>query len=247
MTLYTDIDEYCCKWLEKLVAAGQLPTGSVLQKDIKELTENDLRDYQQIHFFCGIGGWPYALWLADWPDGKPIWTASLPCQPFSVAGARRGENDPRHLWPDFFRLVRLGRPPIIVGEQVSGKAGYAWFDGVAADLETEGYACGAVDIPACAVGAPHIRNRLYWVANARRARLAGHMFEREGICGKPNTPSALRSNSGLLTRFCDKPTPETVHATDGLSRPVDIIRSLGNAIVPQVAATFLTTLLPDLD
>ena len=87
-------------------------------------------------------------------------------QPFSVAGKGIGTSDERHLWPHFFRLIKACRPAVVMGEQVAGKAGYGWFDGVRSDLEGEGYASRAVDIPACSVNAPHIRQRLYWVAMA---------------------------------------------------------------------------------
>lgn len=97
------------------------------------------------------------------------------CQPFSVAGQRAGADDPRHLWPDFYRLISAGRPPVVMGEQVAGKAGRNWFNGVRSDLEGGGYAGRAVDIPACSVDAPHERNRLYWiaVADADTQRLHG--------------------------------------------------------------------------
>ena len=115
----------------------------------------------------GGGLWSVAARLARWPDNRPIWTASCPCQPFSVAGKGAGADDERHLWPDLFRLARARRPFVIVGEQVAGKAGYGWFDGVRADLASERYSSRYVDIPACAVDAPHIRQRGYWVAVAR--------------------------------------------------------------------------------
>jgi DNA (cytosine-5)-methyltransferase 1 len=122
--------------------------------------------------------------LAGWSEDRPLWTGSCPCQPFSVAGKGGGVDDPRHLWPDFLRLIRACRPPVVVGEQVAGKAGYGWLDGVRADLAGEGYAGRGVDIPACAVDAPHIRQRLYWdVADrddTRRAEEAGGASERDG-------------------------------------------------------------------
>ena len=92
-----------------------------------------------------------------------MWTGSCPCQPFSVAGKGGGADDPRHLWPDFFRLIGAARPPVVMGEQVAGKAGRDWFHGVRADLAGSAYGARAVDIPACAVDAPHIRQRLYCV------------------------------------------------------------------------------------
>lgn len=161
---YNEFDPLAAQWLRNLIAAGQIAPGDVDTRSIKEVTPDDLRGYTQCHFFAGIGGWSYAARLAGWADDRPLWTGSCPCQPFSVAGKGAGIDDVRHLWPDFFRLIQACRPDVVVGEQVAGAAGYGWLDGVAADLAGEGYASGAVDIPACAVDAPHIRQRLYWVA-----------------------------------------------------------------------------------
>ena len=85
--------------------------------------------------------------------------------PDGLTTDRSGTDDPRHLWPHFNRLISAVRPPVVMGEQVAGAAGYGWLDGVRADLERENYASRGVDIPACAVDAPHIRQRLYWVAS----------------------------------------------------------------------------------
>jgi len=161
---YNEIDPGAAQWLRNLIAAGQIAPGDVDTRSITEVQPDDLRGYTQCHFFAGVGGWSYAARLAGWPDDRPLWSGSCPCQPFSVAGKGAGIDDVRHLWPDFFRLIRACRPDVVVGEQVAGAAGYGWLDGVAADLAGEGYASGAVDIPACAVDAPHIRQRLYWVA-----------------------------------------------------------------------------------
>jgi len=172
MHYYNDSDPMCCLWLKALIAARLIPPGHVDGRSIKEIDPADLKEFTQCHFFAGIGGWPYALKLAGWPDDRPVFTGSAPCQPFSVAGSRRGTADPRHLWPDLFKLIRSCKPPTVMGEQVGRSAGYAWFDGVATDLEAEGYTCGAVDIPACGFNAPHIRNRLYWVADTGSAGLS---------------------------------------------------------------------------
>jgi DNA (cytosine-5)-methyltransferase 1 len=163
---YNEIDEHAADWLENLIAAGLIASGFVDRRSIKEVEAYDLQGFTQHHFFAGIGGWSYACRLAGWPDDRPIWTASCPCQPFSVAGKGLGEDDPRHLWPDLFRLWRAYRPAFGVGEQVAGKAGYNWFNGIRADLEGENFLARAVDIPACAVDAPHQRNRCYWVSVA---------------------------------------------------------------------------------
>lgn len=126
----------------------------------------DLVGHRQVHFFAGLGGWSRALRLAGWPDDRPVWTASCPCQPFSTAGKQRGFDDDRHLWPVLFELVRECRPAILFGEQVAGPAGRTWLDAVSADLESAGYAVGAANLCAAGVGAPHIRQRLYFVAVA---------------------------------------------------------------------------------
>jgi DNA (cytosine-5)-methyltransferase 1 len=174
---YNEIDIYAAEWLRNLIKAGHIPDGEVDTRSIIDVAPDDLRAFTQCHFFAGIGGWGLALRLARWPDDRPIWTGSCPCQPFSVAGKGAGTNDPRHLWPHFHRLIAACRPPVVMGEQVAGAAGYGWLDGVRADLARENYASRGVDIPACAVDAPHIRQRLYWVAsdmgNADHQRLEG--------------------------------------------------------------------------
>ena len=161
---YNEIDPYAAQWLRNLIKAGHIADGEVDTRSIVDVSPDELRGYTQCHFFAGIGGWSHALRLAGWPDDRPVWTGSCPCQPFSVAGKGAGTDDPRHLWPHFHRLISAIRPPVVMGEQVAGKAGYGWFDGVRTDLEATGYAGRAVDIPALAVNAPHIRQRLYWVA-----------------------------------------------------------------------------------
>ena len=175
---YNEYDAFAAAWLRNLMQAGLIPEGDVDERSILDVRADDLRAYRQCHFFAGIGGWSHALRLAGWSDDRPIWTGSCPCQPFSVAGKGKGKDDERHLWPVFHKLITECRPPVVMGEQVAGKAGYGWFDGVRADLEGEDYAARAVDIPACAVNAPHIRQRLYWCAvnlgHADRARPQGH-------------------------------------------------------------------------
>jgi DNA (cytosine-5)-methyltransferase 1 len=161
---YNEIDPAAAHVLRALIADGVIAPGDVDDRSIKDVQPDDVRGYAQCHFFAGGGLWSVAARLAGWPDDRPLWTGSCPCQPFSVAGKGAGKDDPRHLWPDFFRLIRAARPAVVVGEQVAGAAGYGWFDGVAADLEGENYAGRAVDVPACAVDAPHIRQRLYWAA-----------------------------------------------------------------------------------
>lgn len=167
---YNDNEEYVCDWIENLINVNLLPNGIVDRRDIRTVTSNELREYTQCHFFAGIGGWALALKNADWLETQDVWTGSCPCQPFSVAGRRGGTKDPRHLWPDWFRLIRECLPTTIFGEQVASKDGYTWFDIVQADLESVGYACGMVVSPAAGYGAPHIRHRIYFVAHHNNQR-----------------------------------------------------------------------------
>lgn len=164
---YNEIDEYVAEWLRNLIAAGHLPAGHVDTRSIADVSATDLAGYGQCHFFAGIGGWALAARLAGWPDGRELWSGSCPCQPFSVAGKQAGFSDERDLWPHFFRLIRARRPDVVVGEQVAAAVGKDWLDRVFADLEGIGYACGAAVVPACAVNAPHRRDRLWFVGGSR--------------------------------------------------------------------------------
>ena len=171
MNYYNDNDKKVCRWLENLIGAGLLPPGDVDCRDIREIQASDVEKYMQCHFFAGIGGWPFALEIAGWPNDVPIWTGSCPCQPFSVAGQRRGVDDKRHLWPEFRRLINECRPAIVFGEQVASKLGRAWLSRVRLQMEKLGYGVGAADLCAAGVGAPHIRQRLWWVAGIGSCRM----------------------------------------------------------------------------
>jgi DNA (cytosine-5)-methyltransferase 1 len=163
---YNEIDPFAAQWLRNLISVGFIADGEVDERSIIDVKPSDLAGFTQCHFFAGIGVWSYALRLAGWPDDRPVWTASCPCQPFSAAGKRGGVEDERHLWPEVARLVRECGPVALFGEQVASKDGLAWLDTVHADLEAEGYAVGALDTCAAGFGAPHIRQRLYFVADA---------------------------------------------------------------------------------
>jgi DNA (cytosine-5)-methyltransferase 1 len=173
---YNEHDPYAAEWLRMLILLGEIAPGDVDERDISDVTPGDLAGYTQCHFFAGIGGWSHALRLAGWPDDRPVWTGSCPCQPFSAAGKGAGFADERHLWPAWFHLIEQCRPAIVFGEQVAAKAALQWFDLVCADLEAAGYAVGAADLCAAGVGAPHIRQRLYWAADTQRgaAERRGH-------------------------------------------------------------------------
>jgi DNA (cytosine-5)-methyltransferase 1 len=165
---YNEIDPYAAAWLRTLISAGHIAPGDVDERDIRDVRPDDLKAYTQCHFFAGIGVWSYALRRAGWPDDRPVWTGSCPCQPFSQAGAGAGFDDERHLWPDFHWLIRERQPSVIFGEQVASKDADPWIDLVQTDLEAMAYSFGAIPFPAAGVGAPNIRDRLYWMAHSDR-------------------------------------------------------------------------------
>ena len=165
MDYYNEIDSYVADWIENQILDGLIPDGKVDRRSIVDVEASDLVGFTQCHFFAGIAGWAHALRLAGWPRDREVWTASAPCQPFSHAGKQLAQADDRHLWPHFFRLLRARRPAVLFGEQVAAAIGLHWLDGVFADLESIDYARRAFVLPACAINAPHRRDRLYFVGH----------------------------------------------------------------------------------
>ncbi|HDU8612199.1 TPA: DNA cytosine methyltransferase, partial [Morganella morganii] len=125
---YNEIEPFAAQWLRNLIAAGHIAPGVVDERSIEDVTPDDLRGFTQCHFFAGVGVWSLALRRAGWPDNKPVWTGSCPCQPFSAAGKGNGFADERHLWPAFFHLISECKPGVIFGEQVASKDGLGWLD-----------------------------------------------------------------------------------------------------------------------
>lgn len=214
MNYYNEFDPKAAAWLRELIKAGLIPPGEVDERSICDVEGSDLKGFDQCHFFAGIGGWPYALELAGWPADRPVWSGSCPCQSFSAAGKGKGVEDPRDLWPHFHRLIRECRPDRIFGEQVTGAIVHGWLDRVCADLEAEAYAVGHCVLGAHSVGSPHIRQRLYWVADAsipacqRDAR--GLPQAQEGVRGSreldgdmPERPEHGGPTRGLAYAECD--------------------------------------------
>jgi len=220
MNYYNEFDPYAAQWLRNLIEAGHIPQGDVDSRSIKDVKASDLTGYAQCHFFAGLGGWSHALRLAGWPEDRPVWTGSCPCQPFSAAGAGGGVTDERHLWPVWFNLIRECRPDVIFGEQVEAAVNHGWLDLVQSDLEAEGYACGAVGLPAGGVGAPHIRQRLWFVADtANNGHLAAdglrETVEPSGQAGAHGVGQSVRG--GDLDQSAD-----AEHAERGAERQIDI-------------------------
>jgi DNA (cytosine-5)-methyltransferase 1 len=167
---YNEFDPYAAQWLRNLISAGHIAPGDVDERSIEDVRPDDLRGYTQCHFFAGIGGWSLAARLAGWPDDRELWTGSCPCQPFSVAGARKGFEDKRHLWPVFKSLIQERQPPVVFGEQVASAS--KWLNLVRGDLEALGYAVGAIPMEAASAHADHFRDRYWFVAD--------YDFERSG-------------------------------------------------------------------
>lgn len=240
---YNENKPYAAQWLRNLIAAGHIAPGDVDERSIEDVRPDDLKPYTQCHFFAGIGVWSYALRLAGWPDDRPVWTGSCPCQPFSIAAVaweRQGFDDHRHLWPVWFQLIRERAPIAVFGEQVGSKDGITWLDTVFDNLEGEDYACAAHVLSAAGAGADHIRRRVYFFADSLRAGRARYQpLQRVSVATQAafaesrNAAARLRSAmagdyAGLL------PGDEPLIAVERLRA-----HGYGNAINAQSACAFI--------
>jgi DNA (cytosine-5)-methyltransferase 1 len=141
---FCDIEKYCQHLLK------QKWNGIKIYSDVREITKEKFK--------------------ADGIESPEIITGGFPCQPFSVAGSRKGTDDNRHLWPEMFRIIKEFKPRWIIGENVRGIVSIQdglVFETVCTDLESEGYEVQTFNIPAVGVGAPHKRERIWIVANSR--------------------------------------------------------------------------------
>ena len=241
---YNEIDPYAAQWLRNLIVEGLIAFGDVDERSILDVKPDDLKGYTQAHFFAGIGGWSQALRLAEWPDDRPVWTGSCPCQPFSSAtvghGGAKGQSDERHLWPEFCRLIGERKPDTIFGEQVDDAIGWGWWDAAAMDLEAEAYACAAAVLRADGFGAVHQRKRLFWVAHAGgKGRQRHKPVERLPVAA----PSSFPVDGDPLARAWRILATDNGDILPSHGLPVAVercaTRCYGNAIVPQVAAEFI--------
>lgn len=256
---YNEFDPKAAAWLRQLIKNGNITPGEVDERSITEVRPADLVGFDRIHFFAGVGTWDYCLNQAGWGD-KPVWTASLPCQPFSAAGKGLGKADERHLLPHFLELFRECKPDICFGEQVEKAIAHGWLDDLQANMEAEGYAIGHCVLGAHSIGSPHIRQRLYWVANSnnersqRRTRaertdqqLAGQNGVVEWIYCRDNKyrpikPSIQPLADGTARGMgysCDSSAPIDANATQE-ARTMRL-KGYGNAIQAQTAMVFITT------
>ena len=168
--------------------------------------------------FCEYEDFPRKVLAKHWPDvpcfpdvrelkGQDIdgpidvICGGYPCQPFSTAGQRRGKEDDRHLWPEFSRLVDELRPTWVIGENVAGHISMG-LDDVLSDLEGQGYACRTFVIPACAVGAPHRRDRVWSIASRNDAdadSIRSHRTPKHVIRGREPSDRQV----SLFGPFCE--------------------------------------------
>lgn len=236
---YNEIDPYAAQWLRNLISKNLIAPGDVDERSIVDVQPDDLTGYHQCHFFAGIGGWAYALRLSGWPDDREVWTGSCPCQPISSAGQHKGHADERHLWPAFHKLISECEPSVVFGEQVANEDGREWLSAVRSDLEALGYACGAADLCAAGIGAPHARQRLFWVADAEGSGGRWRQSLEARACEAPGGSSAAvryepwpdgRGSGSALT------VSDVLSPSYGVPNRVGQLRAYGNAIVPQVAA-----------
>lgn len=254
---YNEFDPYAAQWLRNLIKAGHIAPGFVDERSIVDVKPEDLTEFTQCHFFAGIGAWSLALRNAGWPDDKPVWTGSCPCQPFSAAGNQLGTADERHLAPVWLKLIKERQPAILFGEQVEAAIGKYWLDDLFTELEKQGYACGAAVLPACSVGAPSLRLRLTFGAmrlgysDSQVAQGLGR--SQEFILSKrwkneerhvvqtdvaSHLWSAWKPDTGADGRIRSIPTSYG-SATHGDSNRVGRLRAYGNAINPEAAQIFI--------
>lgn len=141
---------------------------SLIYDDIREVTgERIFTDTQSKRFDRTVSSWGGRYGFKD--ENIDILTGGFPCQPFSLAGKRRGADDNRNLWPEMYRIIKDTRPRWVIGENVGGLITIdngMVFEQVCSNLEGEGYAVQSFIIPACAVNAPHRRERIWIIAHA---------------------------------------------------------------------------------
>ncbi len=213
-TYYNEIDPTASAWLRNLIHAGHIAPGIVDERSIEDVHPSDLHGFSQCRFFAGIGVWSYALRQAGWLDERPVWTGSCPCQPFSAAGKGAGFADERHLWPAFYHLIQKCKPATVLGEQVASKDSDPWIDLVHTDMEALGYAFGTIPFPSAGAGAPHIRDRLYWVADASSARTRRDTRAALGAQGSVCGARHPDGKNGSDTPFSDSAIRGLDHAHD---------------------------------
>jgi DNA (cytosine-5)-methyltransferase 1 len=193
---YNENDAHKVDWLRRAIARELIPDGYIDTRSIAQVRPEDLQGFTACHFFAGIGGRPAALRLAGWPDDRPIWTGSCPCGPFSRAGKKLGFSDPRHLFPEWDRLISVCLPPVIVGELSADAT--EWIRLVRGRLDRLGYAVGAIPFEAASAGSEHRRERFYFVADRDHVGRRLEQQQQGGPRERPRHQSGGRRDGELV-------------------------------------------------
>ena len=227
---FCEIDKFCQKVLKK-----HWPDVPIYE-DIRELNAETLANAERKQDNrkrgdCGLNradvGWAREAtqqknWQANTNDfdghGKNAITADIitggyPCQPFSVAGKQRGHEDERHLWPEMFRVIQTVRPRWVIAENVAGHIQLG-LDTVLSQMEDEGYTCWPFVIPACAVGAPHRRDRVWVVANAKSTEQQLARNTRTGRRGFTNSSKNVADTTSTRQQGQGKPIQRSGETQD---------------------------------
>ena len=193
--IFVEWDDFCTEVLKKHWPHATYHTDikrfvADTKLDQHRAEQGQIRETQEVQ---GVGGSPLDSW---WSGGTDILTGGFPCQPFSQAGRRKGTDDDRYLWPSMLECIALFRPTWVIAENVGGLV--TWNDGlvfetVCSDLEAQGYEVQPFVIPAVAVGAPHRRDRIWFVAHSTSARGG---TEHRDISSENGRPSELASELG---------------------------------------------------
>ncbi|AYG07720.1 DNA cytosine methyltransferase [Pseudomonas fluorescens] len=244
---YNEFDPYDAQWLRNLIEAGHIAPGIVDERSIEDVHPGDLRGFTQCHFFAGIGVWSLALRRAGWPDDRPVWTGSCPCQPFSKAGEGLGFADERHLWPAWHHLISQRKPPELLGEQVPDSIKKGWLDLVRDDLEASNYAFGAIRFGSDSTGGAIERQRIYFAAKHIGQGVEG---SKPGVDLGQVRPRRWRGQEDLLAiaraPFVPGdswPQPLLRSVADGASANMGPLHAIGNAINAEAATQFIAAYL----
>jgi DNA (cytosine-5)-methyltransferase 1 len=176
-------------------------------KKIKDIKDVKGDEFGTVDFICG----------------------GFPCQPFSCAGKRQGKKDDRYFWKEMFRIIEVAKPTWVLGENVPGIVNLA-LDDVYSDLENAGYEVQPIIIPACAIGAPHRRDRVWIIAYSSINRLSYKEHKQKLEEKRKNKFFSCQSINNWW-----KIEPSMDRVVNGIPGRMDRLKALGNAVVPQIA------------
>jgi site-specific DNA-cytosine methylase len=238
---YNEIDPFAVDWLKNLIRQGNIPHGDVDDRSIEDVCADDLHDYDQHHFFAGIGGLAYACRLAGWPDDRPIVTGGFPCQDISPAGAGRGLSGAKSgLWFPLFECIRVLRPDAVLLENSSALVRRG-LDTVVGNMASIRYSAEWDCLSAGEIGAPHERERIYIFS------YPDLFYGQAGLGVFPLRQKTVSAASDRLrnTLWLASSRP-AVGVADGV--PVHLVRraateGFGNAVVPEAPAEVLRAVL----